>query len=102
MPQERAAPAAPGCSAEIRHMADEEPKQRRPRPEDRPRQRNPISSKTRAPVQVTPKERKRIALARSMEIRSETSPYMPNNTIEPDRIRSRAPPPRHGPNSALF
>ena len=32
-----------------------------------------------------------MALARSIEMRSETEPYIPNSTIEPDRIRCAQP-----------
>ena len=48
-------------------------------------------SNTRAPVQVTAKAVNRIALARSIEIRSETEPYLPNSMMEAARNRSAKP-----------
>ena len=48
-------------------------------------------SNTRAPVQVTAKAVNSSALARSIEIRSDTEPYMPNSTTEPARSRCAQP-----------
>src|SRR6185369_15123579 len=48
-------------------------------------------SNTRAPDQVTAKAVNSIALARSIEIASDTEPYMPNNTTDPARNRWAQP-----------
>ena len=48
-------------------------------------------SNTRAPVQVSANAVNNSALARSIEIRSETDPYMPNSITEAARIRSAKP-----------
>src|SRR6266436_6067243 len=48
-------------------------------------------SKTRAPVHVTPNDRNRTALARSIETKSDTDPYIPNSAIDADRIRCAQP-----------
>ena len=48
-------------------------------------------SNTRAPDQVTAKAVNRMALARSIEIASDTVPYMPNSTTEAARSRCAQP-----------
>ena len=48
-------------------------------------------SNTRAPDQVTAKAVNRTALARSIEIASDTDPYMPNSTTEAARSRCAQP-----------
>src|SRR6266568_4621806 len=48
-------------------------------------------SNTRAPDQVTAKAVNRMALARSMEIASDTEPYMPNSITEAARKRCAQP-----------
>ena len=48
-------------------------------------------SNTRAPVQVTAKAVNRTALARSIEMRSDTEPYMPNSTTDAARRRCALP-----------
>src|SRR5579862_9308674 len=48
-------------------------------------------SNTRAPDQVTAKAVNRTALARSIEIASDTVPYMPNSTTEPAQSRCAQP-----------
>src|SRR4029079_13334978 len=48
-------------------------------------------SNTRAPDQVSAKAANRTALARSIEIASETVPYMPNRTTEAARSRCAQP-----------
>ena len=48
-------------------------------------------SNTRAPVQVKAKAVNSSALARSIEIRSDTAPYQPNSITEPARNRCAKP-----------
>src|ERR1051326_5798964 len=48
-------------------------------------------SNTRAPDQVTAKAVNNSALARSIEIASDTEPYMPNSTTEAARRRCAEP-----------
>src|SRR5882757_9906588 len=48
-------------------------------------------SNTLAPDHVTANEVNRTALARSIEIASDTDPYMPNSTTDPARSRCAEP-----------